>query len=464
MSLADAPMSAAAIARAVKGRKMTAMRVLHETLERIEALNPALNAYTNVLAHRAANEAFLVDEAIRDGRGAGPLAGVPYGVKNLFDVKGLPTRAGSIINRDRPPAKNDAELLWRMTQAGAVLLGTQTMDEYAYGFTTENAHDGTTRNPHDASRVAGGSSGGSAASVAAGLGAVALASDTNGSIRVPASFCGVFGLKPTYGRLPRTGAFPFVFDLDHVGPLARTAEDLALVYDALQGPDPHDPACAERAAEPAMPHLARLPRGLRIGVLDGWFHDKAESVARAAVDHVADALGARTKVSLPGAEAARASAFLITAAQGGNLHLANLRARPGAFDPATRDRLLAGALLPAAFVVQAQRVRRWFSEQAAEVFRSFDILLAPATPCAATLIGQETLELGGHSYPARPSLGLLTQPLSCIGLPVVSVPVCHKGALPIGVQIVAAPWRETLALQVSAHLERIGAVGAAQLA
>jgi AtzE family amidohydrolase len=457
-------MSAAAIAAAVRDRTITATRVAQDTLLRIEARNAALNAFTAVLAERALAEAHAVDAAIADGRPCGALAGVPYGVKNLFDVAGLVTRAGSVINRDLSPARQDAVLVRRMAQNGAVLLGTQNMDEYAYGFTTENAHDGATRNPHDGSRVAGGSSGGSAASVAAGLGAVALASDTNGSIRVPASFCGIFGLKPTYGRLPRTGAFPFVFDLDHVGPLARTAEDLALVYDAVQGPDSHDAACAGRAVDPALPHLARLPSGLRIASLGGWFHDKAGAEARAAVRHVAHALGAGTQVSLPGAEAARASAFLITAAQAANLHLANLRARPADFDPATRGRLLAGALLPAAFVMQAHRVRRWFSEQAAEVFRNFDILLAPATPCAATRIGQLTLELDGHSYPARASIGLLTQPLSCIGLPIVTVPVCRAGSLPIGVQIIAAPWRETLALQVSAHLERIGAVGAVAVA
>jgi len=464
MSLPDAPMGAAAIAGAVRSRTVTATRVATDALLRIEARNEALNTYTSVLAERALAEAHAVDAAMADGTNPGALAGVPYGVKSLFDVAGLCTRAGSIINGDLPPARQDAVLIRRMARHGAVLLGTQTMDEYAYGFTTENAHDGTTRNPHDASRVAGGSSGGSAASVAAGLGAVALASDTNGSIRVPASFCGVFGLKPTYGRLPRTGAFPFVFDLDHVGPLARTAEDLALVYDALQGADASDPACALRAVEPALPPLAKFPSGLRVGVLDGWFRDKANDDARAAVGQVADALGARALASLPGAEAARASAFLITAAQGANLHLANLRARASDFDPATRDRLLAGALLPAAFVLQAQRVRRWFSEQAAEVFRSFDILLAPATPCTATRIGQETLALDGVSYPVRPSLGLLTQPLSCIGLPIVCVPVCRAGALPIGVQIIAPPWREALALQVAAHLERIGAVRAASVA
>jgi len=457
-------MNATAIAAAIRARTATATSIATAALHRIEAHNPALNAYTAVLAERALAEAHAVDAAIADGRDPGTLAGIPYGVKNLFDVAGFATRAGSIIGRDRPPAQRDAVLIRRMAQHGAILLGTQTMDEYAYGFTTENAHDGTTRNPHDPSRVAGGSSGGSAAAVAAGLGAFALASDTNGSIRVPASFCGIFGLKPTYGRLPRTGAFPFVFDLDHVGPLARTTEDLALVYDALQGADPHDPACAGRPFEPAMPLLAQCSPSLRIGILDGWFNDNANAAARAAVSHVADALGAHTKVSLPGAEAARASAFLITAAQGANLHLPNLRARAAAFDPATRDRLLAGALLPASVVLQAQRVRRWFADQAAQVFRSFDILLAPATPCAATPIGQETLELHGKAYPLRPSLGLLTQPLSCIGLPIVAVPVCLDRALPIGVQIIAPPWQETRALQVSAHLERIGAAGAAPVA
>jgi AtzE family amidohydrolase len=453
--------SAAAIATAVRNRTLTATSVATDALHRIEARNPTLNAYTVVLAERALAEAHAVDAAIADGRDPGTLAGVPYGVKNLFDIQGLATRAGSIINRDLPAAKQDAVLVSRMARQGAVLLGTQTMDEYAYGFTTENAHDGATKNPHDTSRVAGGSSGGSAASVAAGLGAVALASDTNGSIRVPASFCGVFGLKPTYGRLPRKGAFPFVFDLDHVGPLARTAEDLALVYDALQGPDPNDPACAGRTIDPTLPQLARYPTELRIGILDGWFHENADAQARAAVRHVADALGASNKVTLPGAEAARAGAFLITAAQGANQHLPNLRARAADFDPSTRDRLLAGALLPAAFVLQAQRLRRWFSEQVAEIFRSVDILLAPSTPCTATLIGQETLELNGISYSAKASLGLLTQPLSFIGLPIVSVPVCHVGTMPIGVQIIAPPWRETRALQVSAHLERIGIAGAA---
>jgi len=451
-------LGAAAVAAGVRARAFSAESVTQAALARIGARNPALNAYTDVLADRALAEARAVDRAIADGADPGPLAGVTVGVKNLFDIAGLPTRAGSRINRERAPAAQDAVLIRRLAAAGAVLLGAQNMDEYAYGFTTENAHDGITRNPHDEARVAGGSSGGSAAAVAADLCHVALGSDTNGSIRVPASFCGIFGLKPTYGRLPRTGSFPFVFDLDHLGPFARSAADLALVYDVLQGADAGDAACADRPVEPAMPSIGLDPAGLRVGLLDGWFRDVAQDEARAAVDAVAQALGA-VPVTLPGAEQARAAAFLITAAQGANLHVASLRGRAGDFDPATRDRLLAGALLPANVVLQAQRVRRWFAEQAAELFARFDILLAPSTPCSATLIGQQTLRIGGADLPVRPSLGLLTQPLSCIGLPVVAVPVRRFGVMPIGVQIVAPPWQEARALQVAAWLEKLGVVG-----
>lgn len=449
-------MGAAETAAAVRAGRISATTFAEAALDRIAALNPSLLAYTDVFAVRAMREAAAVDRAVADGRDPGPLAGVPYGVKNLFDVTGVTTRAGSLINRELPPAKRDAALVARMAAAGAVLLGAHNMDEYAYGFTTENAHDGVTRNPHDPTRVAGGSSGGSACAVAAGMGAFALASDTNGSIRVPASFCGIFGLKPTFGRLPRTGAYPFVFDIDHLGPLARNAADLALVYDALQGPDERDPGCAQRAKEPAHPGLADFPAGLRIAVLDGWFADMAGEEAREAVALAADALGAAARVSLPGAEAARAAAFLVTAAQGANLHFADLSRRPGDFDPATRDRLLAGALLPAHLVLQAQRVRRWFAEQAAEMFRRFDVLLAPSTPCPATAIGQQTLRLGGVDLPARPSIGVLTQPISCIGLPVAAVPIRRAGGMPVGVQVIAPPWQERRALRVAARLEALG--------
>ncbi|MGE4061599.1 MAG: amidase family protein, partial [Sphingomonadales bacterium] len=200
--------------------------------------------------------------------------------------------------------------------------------------------------------------------------------------------------------------------------------------------------------------------GTRVAVLNGWFRDIAGPEALAALGLVADALGTERVVTLPRVAEARAAAFCITAAEGANLHFANLRDRADDFDPAVRDRLLAGALLPSAVLVQAHRLRRWFRDRVAEAFRDVDILLAPSTPCPAPRIGQQTIRLGAEEVPARPNIGVFTQPVSFIGLPVVAVPVHGGGALPVGVQVIAPPWREALALRVAAHLERRGVVRA----
>ena len=285
--------SAAAIAEAVRTHAVSASAMVEASLARIAAIDPAVNAFTDVVADRARGRAAALDRRLADGDGASdalPLAGVPFAVKNLFDVAGLTTRAGAKIERERPPAAVDGPLIARLEKAGAVLVGALNMDEYAYGFTTENSHDGPTRNPHDLARVAGGSSGGSAAAIAAGEVPVSLGSDTNGSIRVPASLCGVFGLKPTYGRLPRNASYPFVASLDHLGPFARSARDLALVYDAIQGVDRDDPACVDRGVEATATDLDKPLDGVRIGVLGGWFREFADGSARAAVDCVATAL------------------------------------------------------------------------------------------------------------------------------------------------------------------------------
>ena len=234
---------ASEIASAVSGRKMSAVSVTEAALARIATHNPVLNAFTDVTAARARAKARTVDADIAAGKNPGPLAGVPFAVKNLFDVQGLTTRAGSKINRDLKPSSRDATLIERIEAAGAVLIGALNMGEYAYDFTGENVHDGPSRNPHDKTSMTGGSSGGSGAAVGGGLVPLALGSDTNGSIRVPSSFCGIFGLKPTYGRLSRARSFPFVASLDHLGPFARSVDDLALAYDAMQGSDPDDAAC-----------------------------------------------------------------------------------------------------------------------------------------------------------------------------------------------------------------------------
>jgi aspartyl-tRNA(Asn)/glutamyl-tRNA(Gln) amidotransferase subunit A len=430
------------------------------TLARIRERDPLLNAFTAVTEQRALARARALDKAQANGGKLGPLAGVPFAVKNLFDIEGLPTLAGSKINRDLPPAKRDATLIERLEVAGAICIGALNMGEYAYDFTGENVHDGASRNPHDLARMSGGSSGGSGSAVGGGLVSLALGSDTNGSIRVPSSLCGVFGLKPTYGRLSRARTFPFVASLDHLGPFARTSRDLALAYDAMQGFDADDPACADRPVSPASPLLERGIDGLRIAVAGGYFKCKTAEAA-AAVDRIASALHVNREIDIPQAERARSAAFVITASEAASLHLDRLRTRAKDFDPAVRDRLIAGAVTPASLMVKAQKFRRWYREQALTLFDDVDAILAPATPCTAPRIGQQTFMFGDVELPVRANLGLYTQPISFIGLPVVAVPVPLQ-PLPIAVQIIAAPWREDVALRIACALEAQGIVAAPQ--
>ncbi len=453
--------SAQAIAAAVGKGSASAREVVEAALDRIAARNEALGAFTDVTAARALKKAAAIDAARARGERLGSLAGAPFAVKNLFDVAGLPTRAGSKINRGRPPAPRDATLVRRLEEAGAVLVGALNMGEYAYDFTGQNVHDGPSRNPHDLGAMTGGSSGGSGAAVAGGLVPLALGSDTNGSIRVPSSFCGIFGLKPTYGRLSRAGTFPFVASLDHLGPFARSAGDLALSYDAMLGPDADDPAQAEVAPAPVSRSLEEGVAGLRIARLGGYFARFGEPSAFAAVDAIARALKTDWVVELEEAERARAAAYLITMAEGAALHLRRLQTRAADFDPEVRDRLIAGAMLPGAWVAQAQKFRRRFLARALALFRDIDILIAPATPCRALKLGQKTFVLDGREMLARPNIGIFTQPISFIGLPAVAAPVWTAGErLPIGVQIIAAPWREDLALRAARVLEREGVVRA----
>ena len=441
---------ASEIAAAVASGRTTATAVMTACLDRIERLNPVLNAFTTVLTDRARARAAAIDASKSE---PGPLAGVPFAVKNLIDVAGLPTLAGSKINRDHPPATADAPLIARLEAAGAILVGALNMGEYAYDFTGENAHDGPSRNPHDTTRMAGGSSGGSGSAVGGGLVPLALGSDTNGSIRVPSSFCGVFGLKPTYGRLSRAGSFPFVSSLDHLGPFARTTADLATAYDAMQGYDPADPVCVDRPSEPVASTLDRGIEGLRIASAGGYFRTGAAPEALTALDAVAAALGITETVTIPQAHIARAAAYIISTSEGAALHLERLRTRPNDFDADVRDRLIAGALIPAVAVVQAQKFRRWYHTEMLRLFQHVDAILAPATPCVAPLIGQKTFVLDGIEMPLRPNIGIYTQPISFIGLPVAAVPVPTALGLPIGVQIITAPWREDLALRIAQALE-----------
>lgn len=446
------------LAHLIASGELSAVDALAACEARITATDARVNAFTGVWHARALAEAQAIDQRRKRGEALPPLAGVPYAVKNLFDVAGEVTLAGAKINRQHAAAATDAFLVQRMQAAGAVLVGGLNMDEYAYGFTTENTHFGPCHNPHDLARTAGGSSGGCGAAVAAQQVPLALGSDTNGSIRVPSSLCGVWGLKPTFGRLSRRGSYPFVHSIDHLGPFADSVQGLALSYDALQSPDPLDPGCHAQRIEPSLPALGLGADGLRVGVLGGYFAEQASPPAREALALAASTLGARDEVLWPDAALGRAAAFITTASEGGSLHLADLRTRADDFEPLSVDRFIAGALQPAAWYLRAQRFRRVYRDRVNALFAHWDVLLAPATPVAAPLLGSEWLDINGTRHPCRPALGLLTQPVSFAGCPVVAAPLwpTGTGGLPIGVQVIAAPWREDLALRAAWALQQAG--------
>jgi len=431
--------TAGAIAEAVRSGRRSALSVAEETVARIRARDGAIGAVTRLLEDRALTEARSVDSIIAAGGNPGPLAGVPYGVKDLFDVAGLPTTAGAAMRRGAAPAGTDAEAVSRMRGAGAVLVATLNMDEFAYGFATVNAAFGTTHNPHDIDRLAGGSSGGSAAAVASGMLPLTLGSDTNGSIRVPAALCGLYGLKPAHGSLPMGGVFPFVDSFDDIGPFAASIADLKLAWRALGGGDGAD--------------------SVRVARLGGWFEANMAPELAAAIELLDAHLGGLVRVEFPKVDRARSAAFLMTAAEGGARHLPELRRRPLEFDPATRDRLMAGAMLPAPHYLAAQAFRETFRAAVNALFEHYDVLIAPCVGEVAPRIDDPFITVDGARVPARAHLGRLTQPLSFIGLPVIAVPLRRPGKLPLGLQLVGAPGREGALFALAERLEADGLTG-----
>ena len=425
-------------AASVKSGRHSALELARAALDRISAYGAPVNAVTRILAERALEEAAMVDARIARGEDPGPLAGVPYGVKDLFDIEGLATTAGAARLAHARPARSDAEAIRRLKAAGAVLVATFNMDEFAYGFVTDNARWGLTRNPHDLLRFAGGSSGGSAAAVAAALVPFALGSDTNGSIRIPASLCGLYGMKPTHASLPLEGVFPFAESLDDIGTFTRSAGDLMAVDSILRGHAEEDDG---ELCRPAF--------------LGGWFRSNLAPEMEAALGKLSDALASPPLVEIAEAAQARSAAFLITAYEGGNLHREALRADPLSYDPATRDRLLAGAALPASVYQKALAFRAAFDARIGRIFAEYDVLIAPAAFGPAPLIEAPFIPINGMPQSARANLGLYTQPVSLLGLPVVAAPLAIHG-LPLGIQLIAAKGRDRALLRFAAHLEARG--------
>ncbi|NOV24605.1 AtzE family amidohydrolase [Cupriavidus necator] len=436
-------LTAAAMAAQVRDGVRPAVAVVRDALQRAEAAAP-LNACSALLAHSALAQAAALDHQRAQGRPLPPLAGVPFVVKNLLDVRGHATLAGAAARAQAPPAARHADTVEALVAAGAVPVALAAMDEYACGATGENVIGGPVSNPLDPSRITGGSSAGTAALVAAGVVPFGLGSDTNGSIRAPAAFCGIWGLRPTTGRLSLAGCVPYAQSLDTVGPMAGTAGDLALAYAALLGVD--------------MPGetQGRAVATLRVGVLGRGFADFAEPAVQAAVLRVASAFGAVRTIDLPEADAARDAASVISAYEVGRNHQRmGFATRHGGYSAFVRQRILAGLALPRDWYDTARQYQAAWRQRLLALFDEVDLLLAPATPYAATPIGAECVEGAGRIYRPRADAGHMTRPLSLAGLPVVAAPCAGEG-MPVGVQIVAAPWLESLALAAARYVETQG--------
>lgn len=439
----DGSASALDIAATVRTGDVLCRDLILKTLDTISARDGEYNSFVSLNRDRALSTADAIDAARKAGTPLGPLAGVPYAVKDLFDVKGEITKAGAGMRENAPAARRDALLVRRLNAAGAINLGRLNMDEFAYGFATVNARYGTTKNPYNTQRLAGGSSGGSAAAVAAGLVPLTLGSDTNGSVRVPASLCGLFGLRPSFDGLPMSGVFPFVDTLDTAGPFTRTIEELAAVYWVLSKRKPPK----------------RLKQKLKVARLDGWFRQNGDPDSYAGVDAIAAYFGKAPLLKLQHAEAGRSAAFLITSKAGGLLHLDALQNDPMGYDPAVRDRLVAGCALDGTWVAQAKAMSARANGEIYAALSKYDLLIAPATPSVAPKISDGMIEIDGKPVSARANLGLYTQPLSPAGVPILTVPLKRPGKLPLGIQLIAKAGREPLLFEVAKRLVAAGLIG-----
>lgn len=447
--------------RAVRARELSPVELTESVLARITAVEGRLGAFVTVAADAALAAAVRAEREISGSGPRGPLHGIPMALKDLIDVEGTPTTASSHV-RAGHVAERDSLVAERLGAAGAVLLGKTHTHEFAYGLTTPQ-----TNNAWDRSRVAGGSSGGSAVAVAAGEATFAMGTDTGGSIRVPAALNGVVGLKPTYGLVPRTGVTSLSWSLDHVGPLTRTVQDVALVLSATAGHDPRDPASVSG------PMPDRFPggdlRGLKVGVPRNYYFDRVtpevEESVRGAIERLAELGTELVDVEIPMARYIQAVQWGLMVPEATAYHERSLRATPDLYAADVRILLEAGELTSAGDYLRAQRARTMMRDAWARMFDSIDVLAAPTVPMTAAEAGQETVEWAdGTTEAVSDGYVRLCAPANITGVPALTLPVGHDHAgLPIGMQLMARPFRDATVLRVGRAYEE-SVAGAGRLA
>jgi len=441
------------VSEQIRAKKISPVEVTQACLSRIEMLNPRLNAFITVMGEQALAQARTLEAELHAGKWRGPLHGIPIGLKDLYDTAGVKTTCASAVFADRIPTE-DAEVVVRLKRSGAIIIGKQNMHEFAYGATSVPSHFGPVHNPWNVGRIAGGSSGGSAAAVAAGLCFGAMGSDTGGSIRQPAAYCGITGLKPTYGRVSTRGVVPLSWSLDHAGPLCRTAGDAALLLEAIAGYDPLEPGSVDYPVERYSTAMRTKTGGLKIGVVRRPFFDQIDPQIEAAVDTALMVI-AKLTAGVSEAQLPTYQTLPIVAAEAYAFHLPYFTKTPELYQPSTRQRIAGGASVTAAAYIDARRELDRLRRSVGGVFSNVDLLVTPTAP-----IPQMTIEEG--ATPDLPPPGGVapslrnTQPFDIFGLPTVSVPCgFSRDGMPIGLQITGPRFGESRVLALGHAYQQV---------
>jgi aspartyl-tRNA(Asn)/glutamyl-tRNA(Gln) amidotransferase subunit A len=452
-----ANLSIARAARALRAKELSPLELADGYLRRIAQLNPRVNAYVTVTAERAREDARRATDELATGNARGPLHGIPIAHKDLYETAGIRTTGGSKIHGNYVP-NADCTVVRKLREAGTVLLGKLNTHEYAYGVTTNNPHTGATHNPWDLARIPAGSSGGSGAAIAAGLATATTGTDTGGSIRMPASLCGVVGLKPTYGRVSKQGVLPLSYAFDHTGPITRTVEDAALMLNAIAGYDPADATSVRIPVADATAQLGKGVRGLRIGVPRAWFFERADDEVTAAVERALAELvrlGAEVRdVPIPGVGEAVGGLFGFVLAEAQEIHADSLRARPSDFG-ADLQALLTSPAPGTAALMEGLRARDALTAAMRSALETVDVLVTPTTPIAAPRIGEDSVRIGGADESVLVAMIRCTAPFNATHLPALSLPCGFtRAGLPIGLQIAGRPFDEATVLRAGHAYEQ----------
>ncbi len=437
----------------IRSRAVSPLEVTRDCLERVEKLNPRLNAFITVTADAALTDARRAEEEIQRGNYRGPLHGIPIGLKDIVDTAGTLTTAASAQYKERIPTE-DAEVVRRLRAAGAIILGKQNLHEFAYGGSSMISFYGEVHNPWNSSHIAGGSSGGSAASVAANLGYAAIGTDTAGSIRLPAAYCGVVGLKPTYGRVSARGVVPLSWSYDHIGPITKSVYDAALMLQVVAGYDRGDPASSDSPAPDFVTNIGHLPSILRIGVARAYFFDELDPEVTTAVEKTIEVFRELRAEIREDVKLEISTDRTLSSAESFAFHRSMVMHSPELYQPATLTRIKSGENVTSADIERGKRELASVRVPICKTFEEVDVLLTPTVAIPPPRID----ELQKHPESLRPAELLMlrnTRPFNVWGIPAISVPCgFSRDGLPIGLQLAAAPWREDLLLRVAHAYEQ----------